>query len=51
MQGSSDTTLYVITVYFGSVGIKKMGDVLKVGLLTDLIGIIIAIAIITMIFG
>lgn len=51
MQGSSDTTLYVITVYFGSVGIKKMGDALKVGLLTDLIGIIIAIAIITMIFG
>lgn len=51
MQGSSDTTLYVITVYFGSVGIKKIGDALKVGLLTDLIGIITAIAIITIIFG
>ncbi|WP_041450287.1 spore maturation protein [Amphibacillus xylanus] len=51
MQGSSDTTLYVITVYFGSVGIKKMGDALKVGLLTDLIGIIIAIMIITILFG
>lgn len=51
LQGSTDTTLYVITIYFGSVGIKKMGDALKVGLLTDLIGIIITITIITLIFG
>ena len=51
LQGSTDTTLYVITIYFGSIGIKKMGDALKVGLLTDLIGIIITITIITLIFG
>lgn len=51
MQGSTDTTLYIITIYFGSVGIKKMGDALKVGLLTDLIGIITAITIITILFG
>lgn len=51
MQGSTDTTFYIITVYFGSVGIKKMGDALKVGLLTDLIGIIIAITIVMLIFG
>ena len=40
MQGSTDTTLYVLTVYFGAVGIKKMGDALKVGLLADLIGVV-----------
>lgn len=51
LQGSTDTTLYVITIYFGSIGIKKMGDALKVGLLTDLIGIITAITIVSIIFG
>ncbi len=32
MQGSTDTTFYILTVYFGAVGIRKMGDALKVGL-------------------
>ncbi|QQZ10983.1 spore maturation protein [Heyndrickxia vini] len=51
IQGSTDTTLYVLTVYFGAVGIKKMGDALKVGLLADLVGISAAIIIITWMFG
>ncbi|WP_209122522.1 spore maturation protein [Alkalihalobacillus sp. BA299] len=51
MQGSTDTTLYVLTVYFGAVGIKKMGDALKVGLLADVIGIIASIIIVTIVFG
>ncbi len=51
MQGSTDTTLYVITVYFGAVGIKKMGDALKVGLLADLFGIVVSIIVVTFIFG
>jgi spore maturation protein B len=51
MQGSTDTTLYVLTVYFGAVGIKKMGDALKVGLLADLVGIIAAIIVVTLLFG
>ncbi|MEH7387897.1 spore maturation protein [Bacillus sp. JJ1521] len=51
MQGSTDTTLYVITVYFGAVGIKKMGDALKVGLLADIFGIIVSIVVVTFIFG
>ncbi|AKO94003.1 MULTISPECIES: spore maturation protein [Priestia] len=51
MQGSTDTTFYVLTVYFGAVGIKKMGDAVKVGLLADLVGIIAAIVIVTLIFG
>ncbi|GAE25663.1 spore maturation protein B [Halalkalibacter wakoensis JCM 9140] len=51
MQGSTDTTFYVLTVYFGAVGIKKMGDALKVGLLADVVGVIASIIIVTYVFG
>ncbi len=51
MQGSTDTTLYILTVYFGAVGIKKMRYAVKVGLLADLVGIIASIIIVTLIFG
>ncbi|SFK01628.1 spore maturation protein B [Halobacillus dabanensis] len=51
MQGSTDTTLYIITVYFGAVGIKRMGDALKVGLLADLVGIIASIVIVIILFS
>ncbi|MCT8138830.1 spore maturation protein [Anaerobacillus sp. CMMVII] len=51
MQGSTDTTFYVLTVYFGAVGIKKMGDALKVGLLADIVGIIASIVVVTIVFG
>jgi spore maturation protein B len=51
LQGSTDTTFYVLTVYFGAVGIRKMGDALKVGLWADLFGIIIAIIVVTIFFG
>lgn len=50
MQGSTDTTLYVLTVYFGAVGIRKMGHALKVGLLADLCGFIAAIWIVSIFF-
>ncbi|SFA97986.1 MULTISPECIES: spore maturation protein [unclassified Bacillus (in: firmicutes)] len=51
LQGSTDTTFYVLTVYFGAVGIRKMGDAVKVGLLADLVGIIAAVVIVTIVFG
>ncbi len=51
MQGSTDTTLYVLTIYFGAVGIRKMGYALKVGLLADLVGIIASVIVVTLIFG
>ncbi|GAK06606.1 MULTISPECIES: spore maturation protein [Geomicrobium] len=51
MQGSTDTTLYVITVYFGAVGIKKIGDALKVGLLADVCGLLAAIFFVVLVFG
>jgi spore maturation protein B len=50
MQGSTDTTFYVLTVYFGAVGIRKMGDALKVGLLADLVGLVSAIVIVSSVF-
>ena len=49
LQGAADTTLYVISLYFGTIGIKKIKYSLFVGLLTDLAGIIASI-IITNIF-
>ncbi|SDI29883.1 spore maturation protein [Natribacillus halophilus] len=51
MQGSTDTTFYVLTVYFGAVGIKKISDSLKVGLLADLCGLAAAIFFVTIVFG
>ncbi|WP_332238145.1 spore maturation protein [Sporolactobacillus sp. KGMB 08714] len=51
MQGSTDTTFYVVTVYFGAVGIQKIGDALKVGLLADAVGVICAVLIVTLAFG
>ncbi|MEX2104666.1 MAG: nucleoside recognition domain-containing protein, partial [Bacilli bacterium] len=51
MQGSTDTTLYILTVYFGSVGIRKAKYALKVGLLADLAGIIASIYICVLVFG
>ncbi|MBB5172953.1 spore maturation protein [Texcoconibacillus texcoconensis] len=50
MQGSTDTTFYVLTVYFGAVGIKKVGDALKVGLFADFVGVIASVIIVTLVF-
>ena len=43
MLGSSETTFYVLTVYFGAVGIKKYRYALLTGICADLIGIIMAV--------
>jgi len=50
-QGSTDTTFYILAVYFGSVGVVKMRHAVTCGLLADLAGIIAAIAIGYMFFG
>ncbi len=44
LQGSTDTTIYVLSLYFTSVGITKWKHALSVGLLADAIGIISGIA-------
>jgi spore maturation protein SpmA len=44
-QGSADTTFYILALYFGSVGIKKIRYALWAGIFADLIGVVIAILI------
>lgn len=50
-QGSTDTTFYVLAVYFGSVGIRNTRHAVTCGLAADLAGIIAAIIICYMFFG
>ena len=51
LQGSSDTTFYVIAVYFGAVGVKNTRYTIGAMLLADLVGIITAIALAYLFFG
>ena len=44
-QGATDTTFYILAVYFGSVGIRHTRHAVSAGLITDLIGVIAAIII------
>ena len=50
-QGATDTTFYILAVYFGSVGIRKTRHAVTCGLLADLAGIISAIFIGYLFFG
>ncbi|MBO7192820.1 MAG: spore maturation protein [Bacteroidaceae bacterium] len=50
-QGATDTTFYILAVYFGSVGIRKTRHALTCGLLADLAGIIAAIIVGYIFFG
>lgn len=50
-QGSTDTTFYILAVYFGSVNIRHTRHAVTCGLLADLAGIIAAIAIAYLFFG
>ncbi len=50
-QGSTDTTFYILAVYFGSVAVRKTRHAVTCGLLADLAGIIAAIFVGYMFFG
>ena len=50
-QGSTDTTFYILAVYFGSVGVVKTRHAVACGLLADLAGVIAAIAIAYLFFA
>lgn len=50
-QGSTDTTFYILAVYFGSVGVRYTRHAVAAGLLADLAGVVAAIAIAYMFFG
>ena len=43
LQGATDTTFYVIALYFGSVGVRKIRSALGIGLIADAAGMITAI--------
>ena len=50
IQGSTDTTIYILGLYFSAVGIKKTKYALPVGLLADLSAIILSIIVIKLLF-
>ncbi len=50
MYGSSETTFYIVAVYFGSVGIKNTRHAIPAGLIADLFGMLGALFIVRMLF-
>jgi len=42
-QGATDTTFYIIALYFGSVGVKRVRYAITYGLIADLAGVLAAI--------
>lgn len=51
LQSSSETTIYVISLYFGYIGIKKIRHTLLVSLLADLVGVLVAFILARIIFS
>lgn len=51
LQGATDTTFYILAVYFGSVGIKNTRHAVACGLMADLAGIVAAVLIAYLFFG
>ena len=50
LQGSTDTTIYIISLYFSSIGVKKIRYSLFVGLLADLSAIVISFIVVKILF-
>ncbi|MHB8760018.1 MAG: spore maturation protein, partial [Thiobacillus sp.] len=51
VQGSTETTFYVLAVYFGAVGIRRVRHAVACGLIADVAGIVAAIAMAYLFFG
>lgn len=51
IQGSTETTFYVLTVYFGAVGIRNARHSVSVGLMADLAGFLASVFIVHLFFG
>ena len=51
LQGSTETTFYVLAVYFGAVQIRRIRHALAAGLTADLTGIIAAVVICSLLFA
>lgn len=50
MQGCTDTTFYIISLYFGSIGIKKIRHSMFAALFADLCGIVASIVVVNIFF-
>ena len=50
LQGSTDTTFYILTLYFGSIGITKIKHSLWAGLIADVAGIIASLLLVNLLF-
>ncbi len=51
VMGSTETTFYVIAVYFGSVAIRRTRHAVAAGLIADLAGVIASVVICILVFG
>lgn len=51
MVGCTETTFYVLTVYFGAVGVKRMRYAVALGLLADAAGLLSALLVCRLVFG
>lgn len=51
LQGCTDTTIYVLALYFGSIKVSKTGHALGAGLFADLVGIVSSFIIVSLFFG
>ncbi len=51
MYGSTETTFYVLAVYFGSVGIRRIRHALAVGIIADVVGMVCAVTLGRLLFG
>ena len=51
MMGSSETTFYVLAVYFGSVGISKTRQAVPAGIVADIVAVLISVWLVNLIFS
>ncbi len=51
IQGATDTTIYVLSLYFGSIGIKNIRYALKAGLFADFVTVVMSILLVSIFFS
>jgi spore maturation protein B len=51
MMGSSETTFYVLAVYFGSVGVTRVRQAVLAGIVVDIVAVIVSVMLVNLIYG
>jgi spore maturation protein SpmB len=51
LQGSTETTFYVLAVYFGAVQVRRIRHALAAGLTADIVGVIAAVVAVSFLYG